>query len=91
MARKSKNKSHCRSVRAALQWVWCRNSLRMALIQRVDLATASRVTDVPHFEICEVQVHRPRCKVLMGSLNIGTMTGTALEVVNIMDRRTLEV
>ena len=72
----------------------------MALIPRVDLAAASRVTDVPHFLAllrnlrspgASSRWQRPRCKVLMGSLDVRTMSGTGLEVVNIKDRRALEV
>ena len=38
MVHKSKNKLHCR---AALQWVWCPNSLRIALIPRINLGEIS--------------------------------------------------
>ena len=65
-----------------------------------DRDTASGATDEPHFPAAARNVRgpgrassrqRPLCEVRMGSLNVGMMEGKALEVVEMMKGRTIEV
>ena len=65
-----------------------------------DRDTASGVTDAPHLPAAARNERgpgrastrqRPLCEVRMGSLNVGTMEGKALEVVEMMKRRKMEV
>ena len=65
-----------------------------------DRDTASGVTDAPHLPAAARNERgpgrastrqRPFCEVRMGSLNVGTMEGKALEVVEMMKRRKMEV
>ena len=65
-----------------------------------DRDTASGVTDAPHLPAAARNVRgpgkastrqRPLCEVRMGSLNVGTMEGKALEVGEMMTRRNKEV
>ena len=62
--------------------------------------SAPGVTDAPHLPAAARNVcgpgrastrQRPLCEVRMGSLNVGTMEGKALEVVDMMKRRKTEV
>ena len=63
-------------------------------------ATASGVTDAPSTLAVVRRQQRPRgssgqqqsrCEVQLGSLNVGTMNGKGVEVVEMMERRSLEV
>ena len=72
----------------------------MAATLNRDRDTASGVTDAPHLPAAARNVRgpgrastrqRPLCEVRMGSLNVGTMEGKALEVVEMMKRRKMEV
>ena len=72
----------------------------MAATLDLDRDTASGVTEAPHFQAAARNVRgpgrastrqRPLCEVRMGSLNVGTMEGKALEVLEMMKRRKMEV
>ena len=72
----------------------------MAAILDRDRDTASGVTYASHLPAETTDVRgpgrastrqRPLCEVRMGSLNVGTMEGKALEVVEMMKRRQMEV
>ena len=72
----------------------------MAATLNRDGDTASGVTDAPHLPAAARNVRgpgrastrqRPLCEVRMGSLSVGTMEGKALEVVEMMKRRKMEV
>ena len=72
----------------------------MAATLNRDRDRASGVTDAPHLPAAARNVRgpgsastrqRPLCEVRMGSLNVGTMEGKALEVVEMMKRRKMEV
>ena len=65
-----------------------------------DRDTASGVTDAPHIAAAArngrgperaSSRQRPLYEVRVGSLNVGTMEGKALEVVEMMKRRKMEV
>ena len=65
-----------------------------------DTDTASGAADAPHLRAAARNVHgtgrassrqRPLCEVQMGNLNVRTMEGKALEVVEMMKRRKMEV
>ena len=65
-----------------------------------DRDTASGVTDAPHLPTAARNVRGPRraytrqrplCEVRMGSLNVRTIEGKALEVVEMMKRRKMVV
>ena len=69
-------------------------------INNADLATASRVSDTPLGQ-ATVRInqnpgsanrkYRPRCEIRLGSLNVGSLGGKSLEVVEMMRRRKLEI
>ena len=61
----------------------------MVQILLSDRATASEVTDAP--STLDAGRQQSRCEVRLGSLNVGTMSGKAVEVVEMMERRRLEV
>ena len=68
----------------------------MAAILDRDRDTASGVTDAPHLPAAARNVRGPPrqrllCEVRMGSLNVGTMEGKALEIVEIMNRRKMKM
>ena len=72
----------------------------MAATLDIERDTASGVTDAPHLPAAARNVRgpgrastrqRPLCEVRMRSLNVGTMEGKALEVVEMMKRRKMEV
>ena len=72
----------------------------MAATLNRDGDTAFGVTDAPHLPAAARNVRgpwrastrqRPLCEVRMGSLNVGTTEGKALEVVEMMKRRKMEV
>ena len=72
----------------------------MAATLDLDRDTASGVTDAPHLPAAARNVRgpgrastrqRPLCEVRMGSLNVGTMVGKALEVMEMTKRRKMEV
>ena len=72
----------------------------MASILDRDRDAASGVTDAPHLPAAARNVRgpgrpstrqRPLCEVRMGSLNVGTMEGKALVVVEMTKRRNVEV
>ena len=72
----------------------------MAATLDIERDTASGLTDAPHLPAAARNVRgpgrastrqRPLCEVRMGSLNVGTMEGKALEVVEMMKIRKMEV
>ena len=72
----------------------------MAATLDIERDTASGVTDAPHLPAAARNVRGPGrastwqrslCEVRMGSLNVGTMEEKALEVVEMMKRRKMEV
>ena len=72
----------------------------MATRRNLDRATAFGVTDAPCSQAAARNEQSPggssfrprsRCEVRIGSLNVGTMEGKALEVADMMQRRGLEV
>ena len=72
----------------------------MATRRNHDRATAFGVTDAPYSQAAARNEQSPggssfrprsRCEVRIGSLNVGTMEGKALEVVEMMHRRRMEV
>ena len=72
----------------------------MATRRNLGRATAFGITDAPCSQAAARNEQSPggssfrprsRCEVQIGSLNVGTMEGKALEVVEMMQRRRLEV
>ena len=72
----------------------------MVKILLSERATASGVTDAPSALAAARRQRRPRgssgrqrsrCEVRLGSLNVGTMSGKGVEVVEMMERSRLEV
>ena len=72
----------------------------MAATMDIERDTASGVSDAPHLPAAARYLRapgrastrqRPLCEVRMGSLNVGTMEGKALEVVEMINRLKMEV